>query len=555
MTEHESPDLYFATVKAMGTDLDMVESGLRASLERAGYQLEVVRLSELLATAVPDPRGTMDSKSQEYVRRNVLMSKGDWIRTQEKSGVARLGVNAIAENRRNVKLSEGRRGRAFLIKSLMHEAEVSLYRNLFGSLFFLVSVFRSEQSRRQNIIRDLESDITSSNADMSDKKVSKIASKLAKDLMLRDRGWPHEYRDQFDEVSTKPIERLSIEDTFFEGDLFINGESSSDAVLEDIDRLVRLIFSDPFGIAKQDECGIAQAFTAASQSTALPRRVGASLYSGEDLVATGRNDMPRARGGQLTYGTDKSDSSLREESDISGAEKQRIFTDLVSRLMNSQELTASPAGASLLESVSKPKDLNRLVKVLMEEDDVRLAEFFSMVEFDPAMHAEMSALLSAARRQAGTDGTSMYVTTHPCHECTRHIIGSGVTRVVYLEPYPKSKAEHFFGGEVNLVEKAPPTGNGSKPTFEPFMGIAPRRHHDLFSWLDRRKNGKAIRFTLSRASEIRPSLVAFSDRPEAQRMSKAMSKTQSELAEEFIQELEVYLVGLVAAFNEPKAPE
>lgn len=101
-----------------------------------------------------------------------------------------------------------------------------------------------------------------------------------------------------------------------------------------------------------------------------------------------------------------------------------------------------------------------------------------ITEYGRAVHAEMSALMSCARIGASTRGATIYCTTFPCHNCAKHIIAAGIARVVYIEPYPKSKA-------LVLHDDAIGTRNGTLPDrkvlFEPFIGVAPRRFVDLFA--------------------------------------------------------------------------
>ncbi len=50
------------------------------------------------------------------------------------------------------------------------------------------------------------------------------------------------------------------------------------------------------------------------------------------------------------------------------------------------------------------------------------------------IHAEVNALLECTPEERR--GATIYVTAQPCLECTKLIIGSGITRVVYANPYP-----------------------------------------------------------------------------------------------------------------------
>jgi tRNA(Arg) A34 adenosine deaminase TadA len=99
-----------------------------------------------------------------------------------------------------------------------------------------------------------------------------------------------------------------------------------------------------------------------------------------------------------------------------------------------------------------------------------------ITEFGRAVHAEMEALLACARTGRTPRGATLFSTTFPCHNCCRHIIAAGIRQVVYIEPYPKSRATHLHGDAISIDE--PETG---KLPFKPFLGVGPRRYFDLFS--------------------------------------------------------------------------
>jgi dCMP deaminase len=51
------------------------------------------------------------------------------------------------------------------------------------------------------------------------------------------------------------------------------------------------------------------------------------------------------------------------------------------------------------------------------------------------IHAEMNAIIWAARRGIPIEGGTIYCTYEPCSECTKNIIASGIKEIVYLEKY------------------------------------------------------------------------------------------------------------------------
>lgn len=50
------------------------------------------------------------------------------------------------------------------------------------------------------------------------------------------------------------------------------------------------------------------------------------------------------------------------------------------------------------------------------------------------IHAEVNALMECSPEERA--GATIYITDQPCMECTKLIIASGITRVVYENPYP-----------------------------------------------------------------------------------------------------------------------
>jgi deoxycytidylate deaminase len=98
-----------------------------------------------------------------------------------------------------------------------------------------------------------------------------------------------------------------------------------------------------------------------------------------------------------------------------------------------------------------------------------------ITEFGRMAHAEMNAVLDAARLGRPVKDATLYCTTFPCHNCAKHIVASGISRVVFIEPYPKSQALELHGDSISLGEKTT-----DKVLFEHFIGISPRRYRDIF---------------------------------------------------------------------------
>ncbi len=53
-----------------------------------------------------------------------------------------------------------------------------------------------------------------------------------------------------------------------------------------------------------------------------------------------------------------------------------------------------------------------------------------------AIHAEQNAIIQAAKLGISIDGATLYCTHFPCTICAKMIINSGISRLVYIHPYP-----------------------------------------------------------------------------------------------------------------------
>jgi dCMP deaminase len=51
------------------------------------------------------------------------------------------------------------------------------------------------------------------------------------------------------------------------------------------------------------------------------------------------------------------------------------------------------------------------------------------------IHAEMNAIIWAARKGISIEGGTIYVTLEPCSECSKNLIASGIKRIVYKKSY------------------------------------------------------------------------------------------------------------------------
>ena len=67
------------------------------------------------------------------------------------------------------------------------------------------------------------------------------------------------------------------------------------------------------------------------------------------------------------------------------------------------------------------------------------------------VHAEVNAILQAARRGTSVEGATLYATAKPCPVCTKLAIGAGIKRLVYLEDYGNAPTEQHVGVSIERL--------------------------------------------------------------------------------------------------------
>ena len=67
-----------------------------------------------------------------------------------------------------------------------------------------------------------------------------------------------------------------------------------------------------------------------------------------------------------------------------------------------------------------------------------LVSYFNMMEAGHCVrtiHAEMNAIIQAAKNGTAIEGASIYVTASPCWNCFKAIVNAGIRKVVFDEFY------------------------------------------------------------------------------------------------------------------------
>lgn len=480
----DRPELIFGLVGAAGVRLADLSNVLKNELETFGYKAIDVRLSVLL----PNFTGwTAPASPGRGERSRHLQELGNAFRKRLQAGdaLALAGMTEIRMRRAAISGSPDMpaSGHAYIVHQLKHPDEVSLLRRVYGSSFYLVAGHAPR-----------------------DKRVKDLAERWAREESQPGRG--AQFESKAIEVITADEKQdddfgQNTRDTYPQGDFFANlgipyGEDASR-------RFVDLVFGHPFHTPQPDEYAIYQAAAAALRSSDDTRQVGAAivvLTNGQgnktrnaDVIAVGMNEVPRGGGGFYwdLDSPDYRDQRLLEQGTDRAAEiKVSALAELIERMSHQNWLREKIAE-------QRSTDLARELLPYLER-----TQFLDIGEFSRPVHAEMATLIDAARRGIAVDGHSMYVTTFPCHNCAKHIIAAGIRRVVYLEPYPKSRALNLHGEEI-VSESLSGNEEENKVVFFAFSGIAPRQYQQLFSMSERgKRKGNSLRNWYARRLSLSP---------------------------------------------------
>jgi deoxycytidylate deaminase len=227
--------------------------------------------------------------------------------------------------------------------------------------------------------------------------------------------------------------------------------------------------------------------SASLRSTDLSRQVGAAVFSKEgEIKVLGCNEVPSPKGGTYWEG-DKGDTrEFNIRIDTNEEFRHRLLSDVLKNLSN--VVIVDPKNAAM-----KSRDFLNYINTEKKLDLEKSLMMMDIIEYGRVIHAEMNAITDAARDGVSLNSTTLFCTTFPCHLCAKHIISSGINRVVYIEPYPKSYAAELYRDDIILKRSDPPVTG--KVHFEPFIGIAPFRYTNFFEKPKRKgEDGKAMQW-------------------------------------------------------------
>lgn len=446
----KEPELFIGLVGAVGTDLDFVCNVLKAALSQVHYSFEPIHVIEKIHLF--DRWKNLPEKPLED-RYRTHIKAGDEFREAFALGdaLARHSIAVIRELRRaeNGNPDEPISRRAYIFRSLKHPEEIKLFRDVYGFNFHMIAAYSPYDTRLNQFTKKIGASHHASGSG-----VAKYKADAAEILEL-------------DQAEGDRKLGQNLRETFPSADVFINA-ADKESTKSSVRRFIELLFNNTQEIhtPSRDEHGMFLAKASALRSSALGRQVGAAITSDDgSILALGTNEVPKFGGGLYWPGS-MDHRDFKEGEDISDRMKRSQLSEILESLKKNGWFTQDKMAL----------DDTELVKEALPV--VKGSRLMSLIEFGRNVHAEMSALLDSAARGVAVRDSTMYTTTFPCHDCARHIVASGIKRVSYIEPYPKSLALDFHNDSI-VVDPHEDVAN--KVKFEQFVGIAPSRYTDLFS--------------------------------------------------------------------------
>jgi deoxycytidylate deaminase len=446
------PELFFGFVAPMGAEIQPSLDAFKRHLEARRYKVIEIKVTNIFSVfqKYVEPNLPL-KKTPLYQRYETHIAYGDQLREKfdDNAFLAAGTIMRIIRQRLRIRGEDSAdySGVAYLLQQFKRKEEIDLLRSVYGDLFFQISIYSRRGARVDYLSRRFASDDNSSGP-------QKFRDKAEK-LILTDE---HEYARDYGQRVSK---------IFHDADFIVNNDAEL-PVQSQIHRFCELLFGSNSISPTHVEYGMFIAKAAALRTLDLSRQVGAAIFSDTgEIIALGSNEVPKAAGG--TYWADEAydDREFARGYDSNDQRKREILAELI-----------------------KCIDPQKSVDDMLLSKGIKDSQFMDALEYGRVIHAEMSAISDAARLGYGIRGGTLFCTTFPCHMCAKHIVSAGLSKVYFLEPYPKSLAFDLHSDSIQ-VESSDRGRYQNYPSvqFQHFFGVSPRRYHELFE-RGKRKDGQ-----------------------------------------------------------------
>lgn len=249
------------------------------------YEPHYLKVSDLIKDHATEVGIDLSGQLSATDRVDRFQSAGNKLRTRRPSYLADRSIeriNAIRREHNGVLEQENapdiplQRRTAYVVDSLKNPEEVRRFRQIYGDLFWHVTVFAPDEVREKRLI------------------ANSVEDTAVRYIMKRD--------EQEGEKTGQQVSK-----TAHLADYFIRNHTDVlDNVKPAVKRFLDTVFGTRLYTPTKDETGMMKAASAAVRSACMSRQVGAAIYNQQnELIGVGCNDVPKAGGG--LYSSDLSD--------------------------------------------------------------------------------------------------------------------------------------------------------------------------------------------------------------------------------------------------------
>ena len=375
-----------------------------------------------------------------------------------KDALAKLVVNVISNKRKRITIDK--KNIIYLIDQLKHTCEMDLLNSVYDSNYVQISCFSNESYREKNLQKKAHNDLCnyplllSGNTPLSsffeinpNIKMSENAKSIINEILENNiEEYVQDFIKQIEADNVSLLMMKDMKDTpdkndsgqeiykiYHESHYFVNIDSPRDSIQTTVSKFIKLLYGRFDGYPTVDEFGMATAYVSSMRSNyPQDRQVGASILTADgETLALGNIRVPKKTAIPTKQDTEKVST---------------MFFEIKEKIKN------------IKEELDKFKIKEQLKKDI-------LTFIADSLDYHPCTHAEISAIADAAKLGISIEDAILYTTTYPCHLCLRDIITSGISRIVYIEHYPKSKVDILF-------DKLMEADNWDIDAFE---GVGPKR--------------------------------------------------------------------------------
>lgn len=449
-------ELFFGITYLLGAEIEALRviDELKTILEdKLAYRVYVIDVADIIQSCDI-------SKNTKYNYRE-LMEHAQHICCLHKNRAALMcgAIDKIIKIRNN-----NTRRNAYIINAIKRPEEFSLLKKIYREAFFLIGIYMPEPERKEKLRNEIPG--------LEDNEIDRI---MIEDEKSSDTKSGTKYGTNSKAVYHQADALIDVSSNSKKFPL----DSSENSSVRVLNRLINLIFGNPYYTPTFHEHAMFMAFCNSIHSSDLSRQVGAALCLDNQIIALGANECQQSGG--LPYFTNEDYSDFPHGKDYTRNcdSNSQMINKVIKSILDKYNEFSRGNNTNIDENILNAKGDNTNIDENILKDALKQSELRSITEYGRMVHAEMNAITNCARRGVSTNGGVLYCTTFPCHNCAKHIVAAGIRHIYFVEPYPKSKALELF--DDSIVYHYDQRKADKRVVLEPYIGITAKRYHDLFS--------------------------------------------------------------------------